>query len=210
VIVEGIVTSLSPQGELNVAPMGPIVDSERGEFSTLLLRPFPTSTTYANLLATGQGVFHVTDDVLLITRALLGTAKPDLLPSSEVLPPRLADCCRFFEFVVQDIDLTGPRPRMTAAIRASGRVRDFFGLNRAKSAVLEIAILVSRLDLLAEQEILDGFRRHRSALDKTGGAAEREAWGLLEQQVLDWRKQHNPNAPDDPESIYTSHAERIS
>ena len=29
-----------------------------------MLRPFHTSTTYQNLKARGEGVFHVTDDVL--------------------------------------------------------------------------------------------------------------------------------------------------
>jgi hypothetical protein len=42
VILEGIVTSVSPSGAVNVAPMGPRVDAD---MRRLLLRPFPTSQT---------------------------------------------------------------------------------------------------------------------------------------------------------------------
>ena len=45
-ILEGIVTTLNDDGTPNVAPMGPIVDES---LSTLVLRPFCTSTTYRNL-----------------------------------------------------------------------------------------------------------------------------------------------------------------
>ncbi|MGE0378942.1 MAG: DUF447 domain-containing protein, partial [Planctomycetaceae bacterium] len=58
-ILEGIVTTRSAAGVVNVAPMGPIVDEW---MQTLLLRPFQTSTTYRNLKQSGCGVFHVTDD----------------------------------------------------------------------------------------------------------------------------------------------------
>ncbi|HJT78949.1 MAG TPA: DUF447 domain-containing protein, partial [Gemmataceae bacterium] len=72
-ILEGIVTTLSPDGALNVAPMGPHVTPGMERF---LLRPFPTSQTYRNLTAHGEGVLHVTDDVLLLARAALGPVEP--------------------------------------------------------------------------------------------------------------------------------------
>jgi hypothetical protein len=46
VIVEGVVTSLGADGDLNVAPMGPLVE---GDFSRLVFRPFQTSSTFRNL-----------------------------------------------------------------------------------------------------------------------------------------------------------------
>ena len=61
-ILEGIVTTRNEDGTINVAPMGPVVDpAEAPRITNLLLRPFQTSTTYANLARTRQGVFHVTD-----------------------------------------------------------------------------------------------------------------------------------------------------
>src|SRR5262249_25957917 len=66
-ILEGIVTTISPEtGEVNIAPMGPHVDESMRHF---VLRPYPTSQTYKNLKAHGEGVLHVTDDVLLLAKA---------------------------------------------------------------------------------------------------------------------------------------------
>ncbi len=72
-ILEGIVTTISAAGAVNVAPMGPAVDEP---FDHFVLRPFPTSQTCQNLLAHGEGVFHVTDDVLLLARAAMGALEP--------------------------------------------------------------------------------------------------------------------------------------
>ena len=67
-ILEGIGTTLDGAGVLNVAPMGPDVSEGLGRF---VLRPYRTSTTFRNLRDTGVGVLHVTDDVLLLARALV-------------------------------------------------------------------------------------------------------------------------------------------
>ena len=47
-ILEGIVTTISPSGDINIAPMGPRVDADMKRF---LLRPFSTSQTYRNVRA---------------------------------------------------------------------------------------------------------------------------------------------------------------
>src|SRR6188768_4449317 len=72
-IAEGIVTTVNPDGSANISPMGPRVDRD---FSHLMLRPYQTSTTYQNLKRTGEGVFHITDDVLLIAKAAIGELDP--------------------------------------------------------------------------------------------------------------------------------------
>jgi hypothetical protein len=77
-ILEGIVTTISADGAVNISPMGPRVDAS---FTHLLLRPYQTSTTYRNLKRTGQGVLHVSDDVELIAQAAIG--QPDPLPALE-------------------------------------------------------------------------------------------------------------------------------
>src|SRR5262245_36307346 len=63
VILEGIVTTLNRDGVLNIAPMGPQVDAD-SSMARFILRPYRTATTYVNLKARGEGVLHVTDDVL--------------------------------------------------------------------------------------------------------------------------------------------------
>src|SRR5205085_2204233 len=82
-IAEGIVTTVNPDGSANISPMGPRVNRD---FTRLVLRPFQTSTTYQNLKRTGEGVFHITDDVLLIAKAAIGqlTPEPALQPAPHV------------------------------------------------------------------------------------------------------------------------------
>src|SRR5262245_37011270 len=101
-ILEGIVTTVSPAGEVNVAPMGPRVAPA---FDRFVLRPFPTAHTYQNLKAHGEGVLHVCDDVLLLARAAVGKVEPPpLVPASRVRGFVLAGCCRYYEFRVRAVD----------------------------------------------------------------------------------------------------------
>lgn len=180
-ILEGIVTTLSPEGALNIAPMGPIVspDLNMGGF---VLRPFKTSTTHRNLKARGEGVFHVTDNVLLLAQAAIGAPlvpEPITRPAGTVTGRILADACRYYEFRAVDIDDRGERATMRVETVAEGRIRDFLGFNRARSAVLEAAILASRVGLIPPSEILDEYDKLSVLVDKTGGPVERTAFDLL-------------------------------
>jgi hypothetical protein len=59
----------------------------------------------------------------------------------------------------------------------------FFGYNRAQGAVLEAAILSTRLHMLEPDKILTEMRYHAIAISKTAGPAEREAWDWIEDKV---------------------------
>ncbi len=181
-ILEGIVTTLGPAGEVNVAPMGPNVDSG---MTRLELRPFRSSHTYANLAARGEGVFHVTDDVLLLARAAVGAPglPPPLFPAAAVRGAVLRDACRYYEFRVFGRDERGERAVLDAEVVHSARLRDFFGFNRAKHAVVEAAILATRTAFLPAAEIAAEFRRLAPLVEKTGGDPERAAFALLEEHV---------------------------
>lgn len=182
-ILEGIVTTLDAAGVLNVAPMGP--DVEEGS-PRLVLRPFATSTTYRNLAATGQGVLHVTDDVLMLARAAIGRLEVEGLatrPADVVRGAVLCGACRYREFRVTAIDDREERIVMAAETVAEGHLRPFFGLNRAKHAVVEAAILATRTAFRPIAGILDEYRRLAVLVEKTGGAAERAAFDLLESYV---------------------------
>ena len=102
-ICEGIVTTVNADGTSNIAPMGPIVDAP---MSRLVLRPYQTSTTYGNLVRTGEGVFHVSDDVELLAHAAVGEVRPlPALRDAVVVRGRvLADTCRWYEFRVLERD----------------------------------------------------------------------------------------------------------
>lgn len=176
-ILEGLVSTLGPDGELNVAPMGPRFD---GDWSRFVLRPFRTSTTYRNLKALGEGVLHITDDVLLLARAAIGPVPDVETRPAEVVRGRiLTTSALYHEFRVLEVDDREERSTIVVEAVASGRIRDLFGLNRAKHAVVEAAILATRLAFLPAAAIRDDLGRLAPLVDKTGGPAERQAFELL-------------------------------
>jgi hypothetical protein len=69
--------------------------------------------------------------------------------------------------------------------RARGGHAAFMGLNRAQAAVVEGAVLVSRLHMLALEKIDSEMAYLQIAIDKTAGAGEHEAWGWLRRR---WRR----------------------
>jgi hypothetical protein len=189
-ILEGLVTSLNTLGEVNLAPMGPIVDPS---MASLILRPFQTSTTFQNLRERPTGVFHVVDDVLLIAKAALHRldAVPETFPAERVEGRVLRDCCRWYEFEVAELDTASERTRLTATVVHMGRGRDFFGFNRAKHAVLEATILATRLHLIPEPEVRAQLQALASPVEKTAGPPEREAFALVLDVVDHWYRLHS-------------------
>lgn len=181
-ILEGIVTTHNADGSVNVSPMGPIIDDA---LARLWLRPFNTSTTYRNLKRTGRGVFHVTDDVELLAQAAVGQLSfvPRLIatPSGDELI--IADACRWYSFEIESLNDSTERTSIVARVTDRGVLREFLGFNRAKHAVLEAAILATRLHLLGIQEVVAEFDRLQIAVDKTGAAAEQRAMKSLREYV---------------------------
>jgi hypothetical protein len=177
-ILEGIVTTVSAAGVLNIAPMGPRVGADMDRF---VLRPFRTAQTYANLRSRGEGVLHVTDDVLLLARAAVGRLDP--MPAVEraarVDGYVLCDTCRYYEFRVVAIDDREERVTIDAHTVYCSRRRDFFGFCRAKHAVVEAAILATRIGIVPAEEMDPELRRLEVLVQKTGGAQERAAFDFL-------------------------------
>ena len=180
-ILEGLVTTTSPDGAMHLAPMGPRVAPD---WSTFLLRPFPTSQTYRNLKAHPQGVLHVTDDVLLLAKAAVGQAPPqEAVPATRVSGFVLTGACRYYEFVVRSMDESRERVHIDVEVVHRGTLREYFGLNRAKHAVVEAAILATRLHLLPPADVVADYRKLRVLVEKTGGTAEHAAFEFLQAHV---------------------------
>lgn len=182
-ILEGLITTENADGTTNIAPLGPVVDEGLREFR---LRPFQTSTTFENLKRTRRGVFHVTDDVELLARTAVGAATdppPRLIQIPGVHGQVLADACRWYGLEVNAIDDRLPRAEMPARVVASGRLRDFWGFNRAKHAVVEAAILATRIGLIPLDTIDEELRRLHVLVEKTGGPAEHRAFEFLVQTI---------------------------
>ena len=177
-IIEGIVTSTDSEDRLNVAPMGPIVI---GDFTGLVLRPFQPSATFRNLSTTRRGVFHITDRVDLIARAVTGnlTSPPLTEPAAKISGRVLSDCCGWLEFEIESVDDSAARSVMPARIVHRGEKRPFGGFNRARHAVIEAAILATRLHLLPASEIELALKFLAPAVEKTGDVSEHECWEMI-------------------------------
>ncbi len=181
-LLEGLVTTLNADGSAHIAPMGPIVDAE---FNCLLLRPFRTSVTYHNFKRAGQGVLHVTDDVELLSCAAIGQIDPlpELIAAASVEGVILAAACRWYAFRIESVDDRRERTEMVASVVDRGWLRDFFGFNRAKHAVVEAAILATRIDILPPDHVRGELERLATVVEKTGGRQERRAVELLRRHV---------------------------
>lgn len=189
-ILEGLVTTLDASGQVNIAPMGPIVDHA---MSRLVLRPFQTSQTYRNLKVHPAGVFHVTDDVELIARAALDRlqAVPETFAAERVSGRVLSSACRWYEFQVVSLDDSRERTEITVDVVHRGHLRDVFGFNRAMHAVLEATILATRLHLLAEADVRTELMRLQTPVEKTAGPQELAAWRLVLDFVDDWYRRRS-------------------
>lgn len=186
-ILEGIVTTRNADGTVHIAPMGPLVDPG---ITRLTLRPFQSSSTYQNLCRTRRGVMHVTDDVELLARAAVGQleVEPRLIPCEAADGFVLADACRWYAFQVTSIDeppggLATGRASLECQIIEAGRIRDFFGFNRAKHAVVEAAIVATRVEILPPDEVRGELQRLSVLIQKTAGEQERRAFEFLQDYV---------------------------
>ena len=195
-ILEGIVTTRNDSGEINVSPMGPVADRK---VANLRLRPFNTSTTYQNLKRERCGVFHVTDDVALLAKCAIGRL-PDAIPILDELPILagadsstemlekltglvLADACRWYAFEVSSLDDSAERVEIECRVLNHGRLRDFLGWNRAMHAVLEAAILATRVTILPPAEIEAQLEPLATIVAKTASQRERDAFQVLRQYI---------------------------
>lgn len=188
-ILEGIVTTVDELGRVNIAPMGPIVpdDYPASGLLSFTLLPFRTSQTHANLSRCPEGVLHVSEDMLLLAQAAIGEVRPEptMRDAVRVRGKILVEACRAYEFRIVSRSGDPVRERFTAEVVQTHTLRDAFGLNRAKFAVLEAAILATRVHLLPLDKIEEDFRRLLPLIEKTGGPREVEAFALLQKYVAE-------------------------
>lgn len=182
-LLECLVTTVDAQGHVHVAPMGPIVDTQ---FRNALLRPYPPSVTLDNLKANRGAVLHITDDAAQIAyRAIgLGDAAPATRPTPDGRGAILLDACRWSQVEVVSLDESVTPHHVHCRVTDQGRLREFVGFNRAKHAVIEAAILATRLDYLPHADVRRQLQALAAPVEKTGGQAERDAYACVSQFVL--------------------------
>jgi hypothetical protein len=183
VIVETIVTSVAPDGAVNVAPMG----VEWGD-DVIVLKPFIETTTYRNVTATGAAVVNLTDDVRVFARGAISNPAWPVNPATVVRGVVLADCCTWREVEVRSIDSKPPRSRIETSVVHRGARREFVGFNRACHAVIETAIYATRLHLLSREFVESELARLQTIVDKTAGPRELEAMAVLADYIRSGRR----------------------
>lgn len=181
-IHECVVTTVGANGLTHLAPLGLI---EQGEF--WVIAPFRPSTTLANLESQPFATASFIDDVRIIAGCVCGRGDWPLEPAPGWSPPRLAAALSHAELEVVRNEADPQRPRFFCHVKKIVAHRPFLGFNRAQAAVVEAAILVTRLGLLPPEKIAAEIAYLKIAVDKTAGPAEREAWDLLMAKINDYR-----------------------
>jgi hypothetical protein len=177
-IRETIVTTADAAGHVHIAPLGIIVEGEG-----FVIAPFRPSTTLENLRAVPFAVANYTDDVRIFAGCLTGRRDWPVAPSGEVPVPRLAASLAHAELAVSRVAEDVERPRFHCRVVARAGHAPFEGFNRAKAAVVEAAILASRLDLLPRHKVEQEMAYLAIAVGKTAGPIEQEAWGWLAEKI---------------------------
>lgn len=174
VIHEGVVITLSARGTPHITPLG-----MRSKAGRTVLAPFRPSTTLDNLAATGVASMNFIDDVRVIAGCLTGRREFELVEGPAGFAPRLA-CALTVEYLsVAEVQEDAVRPRFHCEVVGTETVSPFRGFNRAQAAVLEAAILYSRVGMLPAEKLQRELGFHTIAVEKTAGARETEAWDWL-------------------------------
>lgn len=179
-IRETILTTISEAGEVHIAPLG-IIQEKDG----WVIAPFRPSTTLANIEANGLAVVNYTDEAKIFAGCLTGRKDWPLAPVDGCPVPRLEAALAHDVLKVESVTEDATRPRHFCKVVASGQHRPFTGMNRAKAAVLEAAILVSRLKMLPADKIETEIAYLKIAIDKTAGPDEETAFYWLLEKVIE-------------------------
>ena len=180
-IFETVVTTCSPAGAVHVAPMGVRYDRDQ-----VVLKPFRPSTTLDNILASGSAVLNVLTDVRVFAGCVTGRRSWPTVDAHLAGEPRAVRLAAALEHVVLRLDSQdddAQRPTLRLACLRGERHAAYPGFNRAQAAVIEGAVLVSRLHLLPRAKIESEMAYLQIAIDKTAGPCEHEAWGWLRDAV---------------------------
>lgn len=181
-IVETIITTRAKSGEVHIAPLGLIQQEERW-----IIAPFKPSKTLDNLIENPCAVANHVDDVRVYAGCLTGRKSWPLNRAERVDGAVLKAALAHWELKVETVEDDEVRPRFVCGLAHSAGHRAWGGFNRAQAAVLEAAVLVSRLKMLPKDKIENELSYLQIAIDKTAGPREAEAWGWLMAKVDEWR-----------------------
>jgi hypothetical protein len=173
-ILETIVGTVNADGSPHLAPLGVHPVGER-----LVLAPFRPSRTLDNLKRSGVATINATDDVRVFAGLLTGRREWPTKACQHIAAQRLENALWHAEVEVEMEEEDDKRPRFLCNLLHEQTHHPFRGFNRAQFAVVEAAILYSRVGMLPPDKIRSEIEYLKIGLQKTAGNRELEAWGWL-------------------------------
>jgi len=187
-IQEVLVTTQNAEGVPHIAPMGVHISND--EF---IILPFRPSTTLNNILQSESVVINYCDDVRIFAGCLTGRRDWPLTAAEKITGNYLSSALAHKELKLIRIEDDETRPKLFCKAIHTVNHAPFEGYNRAQFAVLEAAILVSRLKMLPLEKIQSEIDYLSIGLNKTAGKKELEAWSWL-MDLVEKHKQEQEKA----------------
>jgi uncharacterized protein len=183
-INEIIVTTTNADGSTHIVPMG-----VREESGLIVIAPFKPSATLENIQRNKTAVINRIDDVRIFAGCLTGRKDWPLVVADKIEEYRLEAALSHVELQLNRFEDDELRPRFYCQVIHEAVHKPFKGFSRAQAAVLEAAILVSRLHMLTDEKIEQEIEYLTIAIDKTAGENEKIAWGWLMDKIKEFREE---------------------
>ena len=184
-IHEVIVTTISNEGIVHIAPMGiRFIDKQ------VVISPFKPSITLNNITENNIATINFIDDVRVFA-GIVSRHKKDWELSARTdleIVPNLTLTNTFYNVVVNEYQEDDKRPNIICDIKNSAVIKPFLGFNRAQFSVIEAAVLLSRLGMISMDKIDREIEYLKIGIDKTAGPHELEAWGWIQDKILSYKK----------------------
>lgn len=177
-IYETILTTSNADGSPHIAPFG-----IREQAGHVIISPFRPSTSLDNLLRSGCAVVNATDDVRVFAGALTGRRDWPVARAGQINGWRLQSALSHRELELLSVKDDDLRPALTFQVVCEENHAPFRGYNRAQAAVLEAAVLVSRLNMLTIEKVDHEVGYLKIAIEKTAGENEWQAWQWLMDKI---------------------------
>ena len=185
-IFETIVTSLNADGSAHISPFG-----IREQDGLVLIAPFRPSSSLDNLLRTKSAVINLTDDVRVFAGSLTDRHHWPLRKATHVQGWVLQSALAHRELELLKVEEDEVRPKLWFRVAHEENHSPYRGFNRAQAAVIELAVLVSRLHLLPAAKVDAEIQYLTIAIEKTAGEREQEAWEWLMEAVENFRAEQD-------------------
>ena len=172
---ETIVTTKNIDGTTKVSPLGIYIDNTK-----LKIRPFKPSASLDNILRNRSGVINYIDDVRIFAACITKTnINIEFELAKKIDCSRIKNAISHTEFIIDEIENDSDRPTIICKPINEEMHNFYYGLNRAKSSVIELCILASRLGIIENSKIKNEIKYLEIAIEKTAGEAEIEAWNCV-------------------------------